>query len=88
VCQSPELISECKKDVCTMVYTKSFVVDLKLHASIKQFINYHSVYELYELSVHPSIYVVRGSADDLPSKGCTCPYGIIASLRQCSDKIA
>jgi hypothetical protein len=55
----------------TMVYTKSLVVDLKLHESIKQVIDYHSVHELYELSVHPSIYAVRGSADDLPSKGCT-----------------
>jgi hypothetical protein len=49
----------------TMVYTKSLVVDFKLHESIKQVIDYHSVHELYELSVHPFIYAVRGSADGL-----------------------
>jgi hypothetical protein len=41
--------------------------------NIKQLTDGLSVYGLYELSVHLYVCVVRGCADDLLSKGCTCP---------------
>jgi hypothetical protein len=46
-------------------------IGLRYTQSIKQLTHSLSVYELYELSVHPSVCAIRDSVDDIPSKGCT-----------------
>jgi hypothetical protein len=59
--------------IATQWYTQTHLyLILNSIQSIKQFTDGPPIYALYELSIHLSVCALRGSTDDLLSKGCTC----------------